>query len=69
MATTTFTELSLRRAGRSRGFMRTVFDRVVEAREREARRYVEDRMAVLGRDDFSAATRDSLFEGQAPERR
>ena len=69
MATTTFTELSLRRAGRSRGFMRTVFDRVIEAREREARRYVEDHMAIFGRDDLSAATRDSLFEGHTPERR
>ena len=69
MATTTFTELSLRRSGRSRGFMRTMFDRVIEAREREARRYVEDRMAVLGRDELSASTRDSLFESRAPERR
>lgn len=69
MATTSFTELSHRRVGRSRGFMRTILDRVVEAREREARRYIEDRLSIAGSDELSSAIRQSLFEGRAPERR
>lgn len=69
MATTTYTELSQRRAGRSKGFMRTMLDRVIEAREREARRYIEDHMAFLGRDGFEMGGRESLFEGRTPERR
>ena len=67
-ATTTFTELSRRGRTRSNGFMRTMLDRMIDARAREARRYVETHMAVYGRDDLADA-RDSLFEGRGPERR
>ncbi|HDZ73452.1 MAG TPA: hypothetical protein ENH55_11925 [Aurantimonas coralicida] len=69
MATTTYTELSHRGTGRSKGFMRSMLDRMIEAREREARRYIEDRMAFLGRDGFELGGRESLFEGRTPERR
>ncbi|MEF2553429.1 hypothetical protein VQ042_19055 [Aurantimonas sp. A2-1-M11] len=68
MATSTYTDVSLRNSARSRGFMRNMLDRVIEAREREARRYVDHHFSMTGREDFGANARESLFEGRAPER-
>jgi hypothetical protein len=68
MATSTYTDVSLRNSARSRGFMRNMLDRVIEAREREARRYVDNHFTMMGREEFGSNARESLFEGRAPER-
>jgi len=69
MATTSFTQLSLRQSGNSKGFLRNALDRVIEARERQARRYIAQHHSIHGFDDFGASAHESLFDGQAPERR
>ena len=69
MATTSFTQLSLRQSGKSKGFMRNVLDRVIEARERQARRYIAQHHSTHAFDDFGSNGHESLFDGQAPERR
>lgn len=68
MATTTFTELSLRGGNRSKGIMRTMFDRVIDAREREARRIVENHFATFGHADGNISPRQSFFESSNRER-
>ena len=67
MATTTFTDLSMRKTRQSKGVMRTMFDRVMEGRERQVRRYIAQNYALYGV-DFEEADRGTLFEGDAPKR-
>ena len=50
MATTTFTDLSMRKNRQSKGVMRTMFDRVMEGRERQVRRYIAQNYALYGLD-------------------
>lgn len=67
MSSKTFTDLSMRKNAKSKGFMRTMYDRMVEGRQRQARRYIEQNFALhaVQMDD---ATRGTLFEGDAPRR-
>ena len=67
MATTTFTDLSTRKNRQSKGEMRTMFDRVMEGRERQVRRYIAQNYALYGL-DFEESDRGTLFEGDAPKR-
>ncbi|MCB8837907.1 hypothetical protein [Aurantimonas sp. VKM B-3413] len=69
MATTTFTDLSLRSSRQSKGVMRTMFDRLIEAREREARRYIATHYRHNSLTADELANRESLFEGTSPARR
>ncbi|SJZ63262.1 hypothetical protein [Consotaella salsifontis] len=64
MTDTTYTDLSMRNRAGSRSVLRVAFDRMVEARQRQADRYV----AQLSEFNNGTAKRRSLFEGTAPER-
>lgn len=50
MASNTNTNPSLRKDTGSKGVFRTALDRMIEARERQARAYVRHNMALYGRD-------------------
>ena len=44
-----------------------MFDRVMEGRERQVRRYIAQNYALYGL-DFEESDRGTLFEGDAPKR-
>ena len=66
MATTRVSDISAK--SNSRGIMRSMFDRIVEGRERQVRRYVEQNFHSLLQDDQNAVTRGTFFEGNTPTR-
>ncbi|WP_102958958.1 hypothetical protein [Mangrovicella endophytica] len=70
MTTTTMTELGARPATRRQSMFRTAYDRVIEARERQARRYVASVLNLVDADGRPASDfeRNSLFEPRLPER-
>ncbi|MEF2073735.1 hypothetical protein [Consotaella aegiceratis] len=67
MTDATYTDLSMRNRAGSRSVMRTVFGKMMEARQRQADRYVAQLSEFSG--GITHAGRGSLFEGTAPERR
>ncbi|MEX6506688.1 hypothetical protein [Jiella sp. M17.18] len=69
MATTTFTDVSLRSGRQGKGVMRNMFDRLIEAREREARRYIATHYRFTSQTVGEQSQRGSLFEGSEPVRR
>ncbi|MBP0614779.1 hypothetical protein [Jiella mangrovi] len=50
------------------GIMRTMLNRMMEAREREARRYIASQYGKRFAPEVAAAETTSNFEGRAPHR-
>lgn len=71
MTSTAFTDLSLRDQCRGKGVFRTAFDRIVDARQRSAHRYVARTLHCMNDDQLAAIglDRDSLFESTGLSRR
>lgn len=68
MTTLSISQPSLSRS-HAKGILRSAFDRLIEARHLQARRYISN-LSVQGHDRFDLADMDrrSLFEAAAPER-
>ena len=68
MTTLSITKANLSRTN-AKGAMRNAFDRLIEARHLQARRYLSN-LSVKGYDQFDLADADrrSLFDAASPER-
>ncbi|MER0238584.1 hypothetical protein [Fulvimarina sp. MAC8] len=67
MATNSYTDLSMRKASPSKGVFRTALDRMIEARERQARAYVRHNLAIYGR-DIDEMSRSAPHDPSGPRR-
>lgn len=71
MTLVTSTDLTTRSRSRSKGFIRTAFDRLFEVRDSTIRRHAGSILSIHGSDrfDLSEMERRSLFDMTGPERR
>ncbi|MDY8108198.1 hypothetical protein U0C82_03415 [Fulvimarina sp. 2208YS6-2-32] len=67
MATNNYTDLSMRKVSPPKGIFRNALDRMIEARERQARAYVRQNLSVYGR-DFDEMVRSAPHDVAAPRR-